>query len=487
MRMKTLSQALGGILAFSPWLAFAFNSGSTGADGAFSPTVSQEVVLPPSGVFNFTNVNIPAGVTITFKKNVANTPVVILASGDVAIAGTINVSGTASPGAGAGGTGALGDDGMPGIGGPGGYDGGRGGQRGQLNAGGGGLGPGGGGAGTPLWVPSWRENTSIGGGGAGFGAAGTINAWAGYAANTGVGGALYGSSLLLPLIGGSGGGGGCSNPAMAGSGGGGGGGAILVAASGTINITGSLLANGGASGATSGDGYSSSGGGGSGGAIRLTATTVAGNGTISAAGGAAGNTPYNNYNAGGAGAVGRIRVEAETLTRTAQSTPNASLDVPGQLFVAGLPTLTITSVAGVAAPANATGNADITLPVTTANPVTVEFRTTNVPVGNIVMLTVTPAYGATVTALTPALVGDTTSATASAQITLPTGPSTLQAQTTYTIVASLGDALSRYANNERVEKVQLSAVLNGPSTATLITVSGKEFQVPAALLAMMPS
>jgi hypothetical protein len=110
-----------------------------------------------------------------------------------------------------------------------------------------------------------------------------------------------------------------------------------------------------------------------------------------------------------------------------------------------------------------------------------------VPQGNIVKLTVTPAYGTPVSAYSPALVGSTESATASAQVTLPTGPSTLQAQTTYTIVASLGDALSRYANNERVEKVQLSAVLNGPSTATLITVSGKEYQVPAALLAMIPS
>jgi hypothetical protein len=110
-----------------------------------------------------------------------------------------------------------------------------------------------------------------------------------------------------------------------------------------------------------------------------------------------------------------------------------------------------------------------------------------VPVGNIVKVTVTPAYGNRVIAYTPALAGSTESATASVQVTLPTGPSTLQAQTTYTIVASLGDALSRYANNERVEKVQLSAVLNGSSIATLITVSGKEYQVPAALLAMMPS
>ena len=53
--------------------------------------------------------------------------------------------------------------------------------------------------------------------------------------------------------------------------------------------------------------------------------------------------------------------------------------------------------------------------------------------------------------------------------------------------AALGDALGRYANNERVESVQVSALLGGESMVTLITVSGKEYRVPAALLAMMPS
>jgi len=51
------------------------------------------VQLPESGVFNFTTVNIPAGVTITFRRNSRNTPVTILASGNVTIAGTIDVSG----------------------------------------------------------------------------------------------------------------------------------------------------------------------------------------------------------------------------------------------------------------------------------------------------------------------------------------------------------------------------------------------------------
>ena len=83
-----------------------------------------------------------------------------------------------------------------------------------------------------------------------------------------------------------------------------------------------------------------------------------------------------------------------------------------------------------------------------------------------------------------ALAGSTALATASASLTLPQGASTLQATLTYTVTASLGDAMSKYAQGERVEKVRLSAAPGQPSTtATLITVSGRDFEVPAALLA----
>src|SRR3972149_6220902 len=77
-------------------IAQTFSSGSTGADGAFNPTTNTTLALPPNGVFNFTTINIPAGVTVTFTRNTTNTPVSLLASGNVIIAGTIDVSG--SPG-----------------------------------------------------------------------------------------------------------------------------------------------------------------------------------------------------------------------------------------------------------------------------------------------------------------------------------------------------------------------------------------------------
>src|SRR3989454_10162991 len=92
----------------APALAQTFNSGSTGADGAFNPSCTPTpctvtVTLPPSGVFNFTTINVPVNITVKFTKNADNTPVTVLASGNVTIAGIIDVSGVGG-GSGASGT-----------------------------------------------------------------------------------------------------------------------------------------------------------------------------------------------------------------------------------------------------------------------------------------------------------------------------------------------------------------------------------------------
>ena len=79
-----------------------FSSGSTGADGAFAPASNQTIQAPAGGVFNYTTINIPAGVTVTFTRNAQNTPVTILASGNVTIAGSIVVTGQAGSTSGAG-------------------------------------------------------------------------------------------------------------------------------------------------------------------------------------------------------------------------------------------------------------------------------------------------------------------------------------------------------------------------------------------------
>ena len=100
LRLAAMASAL--MLAFPAW---SFTSGSTGADGPFNPTINTAVQLPPSGVLNYTTVNIPTGVTVTFLKNATNTPAVILATSDVTIAGSINFNGKNSPDVGAAGNG----------------------------------------------------------------------------------------------------------------------------------------------------------------------------------------------------------------------------------------------------------------------------------------------------------------------------------------------------------------------------------------------
>ena len=207
-----------------------FSSGSTGADGALNLTSNQTIPVPPSGIFNYTTVNIPSGTTLSFTNNLTNTPVIMLAQGNVTIAGTINVS---SPGY------ALYQDLPNSISpGPGGFYGGD--------------------PGTPGWGP--------GGGAAGSGGTPAGN------------GQWIGPLSLFPSIGGSGGGGNPGSvPCFSG---GGGGGAITIASSTsiTINASGVVLANG-ASFAGFGCGQSTSG---AAGAVRLVANSLAVAGNVSA-------------------------------------------------------------------------------------------------------------------------------------------------------------------------------------------------------------
>src|SRR6266446_5215285 len=94
MRTSTALVVASVVLASHPAHA-QFNSGSTGAHGALNPSAHLTLTLPASGVFNFTTVNIPGGVILRFTRNATNTPVTILAQGDVIIAGTMDVSGSA--------------------------------------------------------------------------------------------------------------------------------------------------------------------------------------------------------------------------------------------------------------------------------------------------------------------------------------------------------------------------------------------------------
>ena len=75
-----------------------FSSGSTSVDGAYSPTQSGlfdpvALGLNPAGdnIFNFTTINIPAGVSITMRADKLRDKAVIwLATGNVTIAGSLD-------------------------------------------------------------------------------------------------------------------------------------------------------------------------------------------------------------------------------------------------------------------------------------------------------------------------------------------------------------------------------------------------------------
>ena len=72
------------------------NSGSNGSDGAFNPTANVVIDMAdhPDGIYQYTSVNIPAGVTVTFIPNAGNKPVVWLVQGSCVInsGGRVDVS-----------------------------------------------------------------------------------------------------------------------------------------------------------------------------------------------------------------------------------------------------------------------------------------------------------------------------------------------------------------------------------------------------------
>jgi hypothetical protein len=267
-----------------------FTSGSDGSDGAlYVPGTSGTLTvdMPIDGIFNFTTVTIKNGAKLKFNRNNLNTPVYILATGDVLIEGQINVSGSSG----------FSSPPMGGLGGPGAFDGGAPGILGVPP--GDGHGPGGGKGGKNS-DPNKSDSAGAGSYG-GVPSSGTYD----WSASDGV---AYGSPLLVPLVGGSGGAGTTGQP---GRGGGGGGGAVLIASDTRIDLTsgGSVSSTGGSNSA-----QPRSPAQGSGGAVRLVAPVVAGSGSINVSGG------YTSEYYGSMGGHGRCRID--TLDRR-----NLSLDI----------------------------------------------------------------------------------------------------------------------------------------------------------------
>jgi hypothetical protein len=291
------------------------------------PTRTFDMTGRANGIWNFTSIEIPAGVTIIFKKNAANTPVTWLATENVDIQGTLELSGAGYT--------SSNTPGNEAKGGPGGYDGGLGGTSFQV-------------AGTYNGSP---------GSGPGGGAPG-IDRWGDAAC-----GGFTGNSYLIPLVGGSGGGGGASLPASNGINGGAGGGAILIASTKDITVSGTIRAKGGDYGAFNDSGSPPNGrdnwavsGCGSGGAIRLVADRVLGTGQLLVDGGSYWfGTPTSSK--------GKIRIEGyfRNILNTASSitSGSATASVPLAVTVppAGTaPGLTITHVAGTAVAQPPTGS-----------------------------------------------------------------------------------------------------------------------------------
>ncbi len=363
--------------------AQTFNSGSTGADGAFAPTASVQLPIPPDGVFNFTTIHIPAGVTVSFatRAGVRQPPISLLATGNVVIAGRIDVS-AGSGGPGGSGAQLFGNGGAPG---PGGFAGGAGSNGVHGSTGAGGLGPGGGLPGSATAFPGHAGHLLTGPGVSG--------------------GRAYGDARLVPLLGGSGGGGG----------------ALLVASSGTMTITGSIAATGGVGGTSGGP----AGGSGSGGAVRLVATTLIGNVSI-------------DVNGGPGASPGRIRVEAFTngATVTGGTAGGVTVGAPEalRLDVVGLRIAAIDDVPAPATPVGAYGSPDVILPAGTTSPVTVTLEASQIPLGTTVVVTATPLSGAPVLAISTPLVGTPAAARATATLAIPTTqPSVISATASFTL------------------------------------------------------
>jgi hypothetical protein len=457
------------------------NSGSDGSDGAFNPTKDTVINMAdhPDGIYHYTSVNIPAGVTVSFIPNAKNTPVVWLVQGVCEINGAVDVSGewkdrTIST--------------IGGVGGPGGYGGGNGGTVASS-----GQGPGGGLPGRP----------ELGLGHGSFGTVGEVVALAG---------GIYGNRYLVPFVGGSGGGG-FATPAYS-AGGGGGGGAVLIVASQQVNLSGGIYARGGQGASIEGFLFPSAGTG-SGGAVRLVSPRFVGRGTIDATGGSGLSS--------GKGGQGRVRLDVvenlfggTILGQFTQGFQPIILPVPGQ----GIQ-LAIASVADGRVPANPSSslaNPAVIVPAQQANSVPVVVQCFNVPLNTSITVTAKPANGAVVSASGLNSSGTAAASTATVNLNLPRGSGILMAKATVAVAqggaggqestparnGGLGNSRSQPAggadfpvrsnakladlplsvtglttDGERIAAVEVEATLGGGSRTVYVTESGKRLPAPS--------
>jgi len=296
--MKNTSLILAALFLGLPVISHAqVDLGSNGSYGPMTITTATTLTIPEDGIFHCTTISITGSASLSFTRNNRNTPVYLLATGDVLIDADIFVDGGANNGR------------TPGNPGPGGYGGAQGANGGQPVADG--YGPGGGKGGI--------NHTGIPANHGGSGAYGTRSTT--FTKN----GAVYGNPILIPLVGGSGGGS-CDT-----FGGGGGGGAILIGSNTKITMNGNtdIYARGG----TGTDTYNH----GSGGAVRLVAPEVISNGSVYI-------VTADKYNEG----HGRVRIDAMRRSIPSLSVTGGAYSTGSNMvvFPPNIPDLKIVEAAG---------------------------------------------------------------------------------------------------------------------------------------------
>ena len=377
-----------------------FDSLSTGADGALSPVTDTEIALPADGILHYTSINVPKGVTVTFKRNLANTPVYLLSQGDIAVAGTIDVSGKKGVSV----QGLYGFSYLGGEGGPGGSDGGSVGFYGNGD----GFGPG------PGHETSGSYERAAGGGASPI-SAGKGGSCCGYGCGNAGGGSAYADIGMFFLHGGSGGGAANSRP------GGGGGGVIVLASTTKITIDGSIKAVGGSAFKNSSGG----GGGGGGGAIRLASPEIGGTGVLDSRDASVDCSSCS----GGCGGDGLVRIEGFLITGdlVTNSTPGAITAIPEKGFpypIDQRPRLKVTKVGTKSATLDKAYSHVHRQPgvkVPQGVEITIEVEASYVPLGTKVKLKLNTQGNGEVIAETVGLVGTIDKSTASAKLTIPAG------------------------------------------------------------------
>lgn len=409
-------------LAFSATVVAAFDSGSTGADGALNFSGAPGTIIdfdpatftPPldpdgDGVYDFTTINIPVDITVRLRAEIlGSAPIHWLATGAVNIDGTLDLSG------GNGHSFSVVAIRVPSIPGPGGFAGGIGSRQPNIPPQTG-FGPGGG----------CRRPSGSAVGGAASHATVALLGFSGCIAP-----AAYGNPFVLPLIGGSGGAGG-GQISINGAGGGAGGGAILIASNVSISVNGAIVANGGHTGATASRFSFDGGGGGSGGAIRLLAPVINGSGNLSVVG-----TDNVDNIREQPGAQGRVRMEAvqNSFTGSISGDSRAVTLGPNPIILPNVPqpNIRVASVDGQVVSATPRGSfdpVDVTIDNAASIEIVVEGR--NIPLGTMVTVTILNETEGLQVVTSGPLAGTIDLSTATVTANMPAGFSRIYTRVTF--------------------------------------------------------